>query len=617
MKRNSPPSGSDHRTPWRGLQSPDILIPAALFAGAVVFRLLFVFSLEDTPFFLQHFSDTRLYMRLAGQINGAGIPHAYFMSPLYPYIIAVVQKITGNPELWVRILQSVFGGTTVLLTYLLGIKLFQRWTGILAAVIVAMYAPLIYYDGLILTESLQTLLLTAHLFFLISAFERRDLWYWIGAGILLGLSVITRASIILFLPTLFVMWLFMRGQSRPPLRNILVYAAATLLLLLPTALHNAATEGVFMPVTSSFGYNLYAGNNANATGLYAMPEGVDLDRDLNGRRWAEQHTGREMNAAEVSAFWRDRAIAWITAHPVDAVSLLGRKFLLFFHSGEIDQLGLSMRFFTSEFGPVLGLPAGIFPALLILAVIGLLLALPERRGGWIPPMFIAVYVFSTIVFFVSGRLRLPLMPVLVTYAAYALVTIVQRSRAGTIMSLRMPVIVGASAVLAVFIMQPEVHQGFEQEYIKLGQAAFVSGDYSGAELRFRASLKEEETVDGLVNLGNALAAQHRADEAAVQYRAALTRDSTDALAWFNFGNLRMQTGSPQYAYGYWKKAVECDPLLAEARRNLGLLLMQAGRLPEAEQQLRMYLELETDTARRAEVGKDLQHLQQMIRSTSR
>jgi tetratricopeptide (TPR) repeat protein len=383
-------------------------------------------------------------------------------------------------------------------------------------------------------------------------------------------------------------------------------------MLLPTALHNAASEGVFLPVTSSLGYNLYAGNNAEATGLYTMPEGVDLYKDVNGTHWVERQTGRSMNSAEVSAFWRDRALAWMTTHPGDAAALFMRKFLLFFYRGEIDQLGLSMRFYANEYGPVIGIPAAVFPVLLILSAVGLLLAHRDQTATWVPPLFLLVYVLSTTIFFVSGRLRLPILPVLILYAAHALVVLVQRSRDGTASSLRIPIVVGASLVLVVFLLQPEVRQGFEQEYIKLGQAAFNTGAYPEAEIRFRASLKEQVSVDALVNLGNALAAQKHMDEAAGQYKEALKLDSTAALAWFNYGNLRMQTGNPQYAYGYWKKAIEFDPFLSEARRNLGLLLMQAGRFPEALEQLTKYLELEPDAGRRAEIMRDIDRIRQIL-----
>ena len=621
----------------KGLLTPWEAAAAATAGVAVLLRVVFLFSLKETPFYLEHFSDSRLYMQLAAQIADGGIDSVFFMSPLYPYLVAAVAAVTGNPEFWVRILQALSGGATVWLVYRIGADVFGRAAGLGAAVLAAVYAPLIFYDGLLLTESLLTLLVTAHLYLLLRALRNGAAWEWGGAGLVLGLAVVTRATTVVFLPALVVVGLFTRGAHRPSPARLGLYAAAAMLALVPTALHNAGAGGVFMPVTSSFGFNLFAGNNASATGLYSMPQNIDLATDPNGHHWVEARTGKEMDAAEVSGYWRDRALAWMGAHPGDAASLLLRKLLLFFHPGGIDQLGLSMDFFTGQYGAVTGLPAAVFPLILLLAAGGMALALREQRGDWPLLLFFGVFVITTAVFFVSERLRLPVMPLMMLYATYGVVHVVTylRSR-GSHRSATVQTAPGAApgdgapfggsapfgggalfggvAVAAVvLLLQPDVRQGFELEYLKLGQSAFGRAQYQEAERWFRQSLDEQETVDGLVNLGNAVAAQQRPEEAAALYRRAIGRDSTHALAWFNFGNLRMQTGSPQYAYGYWKKAVEHDPRLAGARRNLGLLLMQAGRLPEAQDQLEAYLALETDAGRRAEIARDVERLRATLR----
>ncbi|MBR9978027.1 MAG: glycosyltransferase family 39 protein [Bacteroidetes bacterium] len=575
-------------------------------------RLLFLVELRETPFFTEHFSDSKIYLHLASRIRGEGIPHVYFMSPLYPYLLAAIWTLTDNPELWVRLLQALFGGATTLLTYVLGRSLFGRVTGGLAALIVALYAPLIYYDALLLTESLLTLLLTGHMTILVTAWKSNNIRWWIAAGLMLGLAVITRATVLLFPLVLFLVWIFLDKKTRPKTSNLLAYVLAAMLLLLPTTIRNAAVEGVFVPVTSSFGFNLYAGNNADATGQYSMPEKIDILRDPGGKFWVERQTDEGMNAVEVSAYWRSQALAWMSANPGEAAALFFRKVLLFFHPAEIDQLGLSLRFFTREYGPVPGIPAAAYPILLVLSMIGVAVTERKRTVAWLPVLFILVYVMATAFFFVSARLRLPIMPLLILYASFAAVGIVQRLRERKFRELRFPVLSGGGIAITVLLLQPGVQQVFEQEYIKLGKAAFLRESYSEAEDLFRRSLAQRETVDGLVNLGNALAAQGQPGEAAEKYREAIRRDSTSALAWFNFGNLHMQNGKPQYAYGFWKRATEYDPRMPEARRNFGLLLMQAGRFREAEEQLQIYLTLEEDPARRNEIARDLERLQHLI-----
>ncbi|MDT8324632.1 MAG: glycosyltransferase family 39 protein [Bacteroidota bacterium] len=607
-RRSGPPR------PWLPLLS--------LAALSLLLRLVFLLALQDTPFYQNHFSDSRLYMQLARDImSGSGIEGAFFMSPLYPYLLAAVWKLTGAPELWMRVLQMFFGTGTVLVVFVIGRKVFSHRTGILAAALTATYTPLIFYDGMLLLESLLTLLLTLSLLFLLNALREGRLRDWALAGLTLGAAAVTRANILLFLPVFLLLWMFVpRLRDAASRKHVLWYTAIVLACLIPTTLHNAAEEGAFIPVTDSFGYNLYAGNNPEAAGLYTMPEPVDLYTDLNGRAWVQQQSGTQMNAAEVSAWWRDRALTWMGAHPGDAMLLMGKKLLLFFHPAEIDQLGLSMEFFTSRYGGIAGLPQAVFPVLLVLSMIGMALSLTgeHRWQRLLPLLLLAVYVAATVLFFVSGRLRIPVMPLLLLYAAYAVAAVTDAWRRSDTLRRFLPPAGGGLVIgLALLFLQPGVEQDYSHEYIKLGQLAFERGDYAEAERHFRFSVAQRKTVDGLTNLGNSLAAQRKLTVAADQYRAALRMDSTAALAWFNFGNLWMQSQKPQYAYGYWKKAITYNPRLPDAHRNLGLLLMQAGRLDEAEQALRTYVELEKDPGRRAEIMRDLERIEAARRAPPR
>ncbi|MBN1448217.1 MAG: tetratricopeptide repeat protein, partial [Bacteroidetes bacterium] len=236
------------------------------------------------------------------------------------------------------------------------------------------------------------------------------------------------------------------------------------------------------------------------------------------------------------------------------------------------------------------------------------------EGAWIVPVFLLVFVIATALFFVSGRLRIPILPAMFVAAAGGVMATLQtwRPKADNIRRMRLPLAVGAVLGALVLVLQPQVQQDFAQEYLKLGQLAFERGDFPEAEMQFRASLGEKRTIDGWTNLGNVLAAQGQPQEATEMYRTALAQDSTAALTWFNYGNLFMQTGKPQYAFGAWKKALEYQPRLAAAHRNLGLLLFQAGRLEEALQHLQTYLTLERDTKKRDEVSRDIMRIRAIL-----
>lgn len=605
------PAGKKSRRPARSGR-------VAIFIGAILLialasRLLFLSTLSDTPFFSRHFSDSKIYVDLAHRfLSGEGSGRAWFMSPLYPWILSLVMRLTGDFELWIRVLQVVLGCVTVFLVWRIGTLLFDRWTGLVAALLTAVSIQLVYYDSFILMDSLLTCFTTAGLYFLLMAAIHERPRDWILSGIIFGLAVVSRSSIIAFLPMVWIAWMFRAKDGPINFRGPAIWSVSLLVILLPTAIHNYSAEGIFQPVTSSFGFNLYAGNNEGSAGLYHLPDPVDLYTDPNGHGYTERMTGKELNSAEVSSWWRDKALKWISSHPGDAALLFLRKILLVFHPGDIDQIGLSMEFFEQRYGPIPALPLIAFPLILILAGVGF--ATGKGKPDWPLSLFVLSYALSTAVFFVSGRLRLPLLPILHVYAAAGGTALVVMMREKATVGRWLSIGLSLGATVLVLLVQPAVDQRFEQEYLKLGQVAFETGDYPEAASMFTQSLEERPTLDGHINLGNAYAAQGKFPDASTAYRQALALDSTSALAWFNYGNMWMQRSDAPRAHACWTRAVRFNPRLAAARRNLGILFMQAGRLADAEAQFVAYLAIERDPEMRAVVQHDLNTIRRMLGS---
>jgi Tfp pilus assembly protein PilF len=93
------------------------------------------------------------------------------------------------------------------------------------------------------------------------------------------------------------------------------------------------------------------------------------------------------------------------------------------------------------------------------------------------------------------------------------------------------------------------------------------------------------------NLGIALRAQGRLDEAMVEYQKAIALDPKDALAHYNLGNALYGKGRLNEALAEFRQAIQLKPDLAEAHWNLGLVLRQQGRFDEAVAFLRRGHEL--------------------------
>ena len=83
------------------------------------------------------------------------------------------------------------------------------------------------------------------------------------------------------------------------------------------------------------------------------------------------------------------------------------------------------------------------------------------------------------------------------------------------------------------------------------------------------------------NLGIALSAQGKTDEAIAHYQQAIELRPGYAEAHYNLGRLLAQKGQLNDAVTHYERALEINPADAEARNNLGVTLFGIGRVDEA------------------------------------
>ncbi|MBI5647596.1 MAG: glycosyltransferase family 39 protein [Ignavibacteriae bacterium] len=577
----------------------------AVATAALGLRLFFLYQFADTPFYTEHVSDSKIYLALAEAIRNGALPaKAWFMSPLYPYLLALLGG-AGDPNLLARLVQCLLGAATAVMTGMIAARLWNTRAGLAAGLLVAVSPELLFYDTMLLTESLLAFSLTAHLAVLLRLEKYGRPRDAVVSGLALGVALVTRFSLILY-PVLLAA-VYMRGRTRgtaPALRLQGLLAASALLVIIPFTIRNALVEGVFVPVTSAGGYNFHAGNNGSAQGWYNVPEGVDIAKDPNGELEAERALGRALTSSETSSYWFSVAGRWISDNPVRFMGLLGRKVLLFFHPADIEQTGLSMGFIRREYGTLLDLPLPPFLVLLGFAITGYVFVLRARRGAVVPPVLFAAFVLSTALFFIAGRFRVPLIPVLAVYGGIAAQEALCAVREKRFMPLMQSAGIGLGTVLLLVVAQPSFTEVYEREYQTLGDMAFRNREYTKAELLFTRSLAERPTPDVYVNRGNALAATGRIAEALPMYDSALALRPRHTLALFNRGNALMQAERPEQAYQAWFEAARSDPNFGPAHRNMGILLLRAGRAAEAAAALERAASHEQDAAVRETILRD-------------
>ena len=503
----------------------------------------------------------------------------FYQAPLYPYLLGVWYALVGPDLLALRMLQIALGALACALVAVASGRLFGRSAGWAAGLLLALYAPAIFFD-LLVQKAVLDLLLVALLVLLISLLVERvdgQRSFWAGAA--LGLLALSRENALVLVPVLLV-WLGFRARRRTA--PVLLCVAGVAVVLAPVAVRNFRIGGELQLTTAQLGPNLYIGNHDGATGSYVPLRPGRGDASFERRdaaELAEVARGRALSPGEVSAYWRERATAWIRAHPGRWLELLGRKLLLAWNGDEaMDTEDLATH---AEVSPPLRWLSRVahFGLLAPLALLGLGWSRARWRELWVLHASIAVYTASLVAFYVVARYRLPLVPMLAPFAGLALAQLPARWRRGPAGE---RIRTGLLLVVAALI-------------VNLPLLPRISGA-TGDDLRALTHL----------NYAQAFEAQGRSDEASAQYRRALELDPANAHAHTNLGVLAAGRGERATALLHFEAAAASAPGQARNQSNLGVELQVQGRILEAIAAFERAVALEPeDAAFRFQLGAAL------------
>ncbi|MFH1184219.1 MAG: hypothetical protein V1755_04170, partial [Chloroflexota bacterium] len=219
-----------------------------------------------------------------------------FRAPLYPAFLAVIYMAFGAGEdrfLAARFVQAGLGAILSLLTYAAALRLLEgqfrsndavQKAARSAGVMVAAYPMLVLFPLGLATENLFFPLVLASVLTLLALARRHSLPTGAGrppapqiavtvvAGVLLGLSALTRSVIVPFALAAFLwIWLDLR---RP--RTAVLAALAFGCTIAPWVARNSVLSGRPTGIETSMGYNLYLGYHPDSTGTFTFGPSLDL-----------------------------------------------------------------------------------------------------------------------------------------------------------------------------------------------------------------------------------------------------------------------------------------------------------------------------------------------------
>ena len=529
-------------------------------------RVFYLVELSNQPGFSVPMVDEKWHWLWAQEILDKSFwgEGSYFRGPLYPYLLAFLYFITDASIFWAKFLQILICGLTAAFIFKIGRGLFNETVGAISGFVYVFYGTLVFYETMFLIPVLFLFFLVWAMSRLIENQDSSSLKSWLITGLIFGLAAITRPNIIIVVPFL-ALWLFFR-QRQPALdwkisiRPALVLVAGMFLAIAPVTIRNYAVTGDIILISSQGGINLYLGNNEAADGLTMIMPEVELSQSITWDMFipvtsaaAERELGRELTDAEVSSFWTGKAVSFVVNNPGKFLGLVWKKsiYLLsgFENSDASDiyyQRKKSGLYSLLVWDNIISFPFGLLLPLVFLSLFVLRHDFKKLLPLYI---FILAYIPSIVLFLVSARHRLPLVPFLIVIAGAGVYTLFKSARKLTRPNLALALTIFATAVI-IFNMKfydLGVPNPF-QIHFNDGLTHYRLGDYKKAE---QAYLLADKTFP---------------------YSSALL---------VNLAEVQMKLEKDEKADQTLARALSLNPRLAMAHNNLGVLVQSKGDLDSA------------------------------------
>lgn len=632
---------NDYAPQVRGLADKELLISLSIFALALCLRLAYLYEISDIPSFEHPIVDSEKYSNMARALAaGKGMSQElfWFWQPFfYPFFLSVVYRFGNSSILCAKVIQALLGSFTCLLTYWLGKKVFNPAAGLIAALIVVFYGPLIFFESELLASGWASFWSLVLVLLFLETSSKKKLWSCLLLGICGALAIVTRPTFLPFFAA-GVVWLvivFYRNVRnwRQVGKRTGAILTGLLLIAIPIAALNCRVTGHFGILPASGGINFYIGNNPDyAETIGARP----------GSGWEEITTLPAKNGVlgdiwEEQKFYNREVAEYISKEPSSFVKGLVHKSIHFLSARELPR-NVDVYLFTkwSKLLDLLvwkvgqfGFPFGV---LLPLAVLGLISC--WKKLPWPLLLFVILYPLSIILVFVSARYRVVVIPSMAVMASAGLLNIIEAMRGPhwrrmLIFSLITVLVVLLSTLPGPFpqeranyeaefyrnVAAAELNRGkTEQALAHADRALQLMPEFGSVHATMGDVLTEMGRTDEAIeyfkhairlapnlthphlSLGIAMANQNKLDQAVNHFTEVLRIDPRTRKALLYLGMIYSGQGDFKESLECFTKLLKLEPNSALAHNNLGQVLAQQDKLGEAIEHFNKALQIKPDFA---------------------
>jgi 4-amino-4-deoxy-L-arabinose transferase-like glycosyltransferase len=401
-----------------------------IFALALAVRLAVVVEESgDRPIY-----DAKEYDDIARSVADSGrYPSSWYAKPgspaalrppAYPYLLGATYEVTGESVTAGRVLGAVLGTVAVGLTALIALQLWGSVAATIAGLLAALYPPLVWTNGSLMSESLFIPVVLGLVLLLLRprrAGGRVALLTAAAAGALCGIATLTR-PVGLVLTVVALVWTWRAPLPAP--RRVAAGAllvGAMLVTLTPWTIRNEAAFGRFVPVSTQDGFNLAGTYNEQAA--RSGPDRATWQPPFIVPKFKPLFSDG-LDEEQINGRLRSAAIRYARDHPDYALTALGLNSLRLFGLGP-GHVGAE-RVWYGEMGIPQRAQPWVRYSVYVMAALALAGVALRRRELPMALWLVPLLLFLSVAFIHGGpRYRAPLDPFLVLLAAAAFARLIE------------------------------------------------------------------------------------------------------------------------------------------------------------------------------------------------
>ena len=326
--------------------------------------------------------------------------------PLYPLFLAVIYRTSRHSINAVRALQIFLVALTALIGYLVARLIFKGKLALLSLLLIGLWPPLIVFSTRIMSEVLNTFLLSLSILCLVMLIRRRSIILAFIAGLLMGITTLCKATTALFPFFVFFFLILVYPSRKQALCHGLILILAAAIAISPWTIRNYVEFRTFIPLQLGVSPGFWVGTDISEGGRW---QGEDkMLHHKFSKPLRDDHL-------YVERFYFKEAMESIKENPGGYLTLLVKKAGGFWRRpsvGGVEKFGLKKIL-------IRGSNYLVHYLAIVFGIIGSVLVV-RRKILLAYPLILIIFYYTLMyaLLFAEPRYRIPVLPMVIVLAIY-------------------------------------------------------------------------------------------------------------------------------------------------------------------------------------------------------